>query len=491
MTQIDDRVTGDPWAGKVPPMRREPERDDAYVSPEEASEEHFEKRLKALEAELLGTEDLDNIPALEPIIADVLFRDTLARIFGASGTFKSFTTLDFAGCVGTGKLWHGRLVRQGLVIYLVAEGIKGIRKRVRAWEQHYGIKMTGVRFLPRPVQAMDPEWLVLIELCQRLQPALVIVDTQARVTVGIEENSNTEMGRVVDRMEQLRTASGACVLLVHHTGNEGERGRGATAVKGALQTEISITRKGKSLHDITVTLGTGKQKDDEELGDVVFGLHQIQLKGEAKEDGTPVTSVVLVALDAAPQRVSSGPEPGSPEWIADQLDKAGVPLWGRDRITRKCAELGIKARKDKIEEAIRIRANRPAEPAPEPAPDLPPLFSEKAAPEGGAGSEEIPGQTCPGQIGGRSGAGALTEPAPSPRPLGRGQVGAPRPNAPSAASPLPPSWPARASTSTSAVDLSAVAPVPLGRDDHPTQPKVMTVPRPAAPEARRGRAHPT
>lgn len=414
MTQTDIPAVEDPWAGRVPPMPEHPLDTDRYTSPEEASEEHFEARLKALEAELLGTEDLDNIPALEPIIADVLFRDTLARIFGASGTFKSFTTLDFAGCVGTGMAWHGRAVNQGTVIYLVAEGIKGIRKRVRAWEQHYGRKMTGVRFLPRPVQAMDPEWMVLIELCRRLRPALIIVDTQARVTVGIEENSNTEMGRVVDRMEQLRTHSGACVLLVHHTGNEGDRGRGATAVKGALQTEIGITRKGKGLHDATVTLSTGKQKDDEELGDVVFGLHQVQLKGEAKEDGSPVTSVVLVALSGSPGSIPAEPESGSPEWIADELDKAGVPRWGRDRIARKCTELGIRARKEKIEEAIKIRASRPEKPAPEPAPDLPPLFSEEPAPDGGAVSDETPDQTCPGQVGGRSGAGELTEPAPSP-----------------------------------------------------------------------------
>lgn len=66
------------------------------------SEEHFEARLKALEAELLDSEALDSIEPLDPIIADLLFRDTLTRVYGASGTFKSFMTLDFAGCVGTG-----------------------------------------------------------------------------------------------------------------------------------------------------------------------------------------------------------------------------------------------------------------------------------------------------------------------------------------------------------------------------------------------------
>jgi hypothetical protein len=325
----------------------------------QSSEEHFEARLKSMEAELLGTEDLDSIPALEPIIEDVLFRDTIARIYGASGTFKSFMTLDMAGCVGTGTPWHGQPVQQGAVIYLVAEGVRGIRKRVRAWEQHHGRKMTGVKFLPRPVQAMDPEWLVLIELCRRLQPALVIIDTQARVTVGIEENSNTDMGRVVDRMEQLRAACGACVLLVHHTGHDSDRGRGATAVKGALQTELGVERKGKGLCDSQITLKTGKQKDDEELGDVVFGLHQVLLDGEAKEDGSPVTSIVLVPLDPAGQPQARTGYQGRVEEVAAALDAANVPSnYGRDRLRSECSRLGIKAENSLLSDVAKHRRNQ-------------------------------------------------------------------------------------------------------------------------------------
>lgn len=344
----------DPWADTVPPLPEEQPNPGG-----ETSEEHFARRLAELEAELLDTDDLDHITPLEPIIEDVLFKDTVARINGASGTFKSFMTLDFSGCVGTGTSWHGQRTWQGDVIYLVAEGIKGIRKRVRAWEQHHGRKMTGVRFLPRPVQAMDPEWLVLIELCRRKRPALIVIDTQARVTVGVEENSNTEMGKVVDRMEQLRVASGGCVLLVHHTGNEGDRGRGATAVKGALQTELSVERKGKGLCDSQVTLKTGKQKDDEELSDITFGLHQVLLAGEAKEDGTPVSSIVLVPLDPATQPQARTNYQGRIEEIASKLDAAGVSAGaGRDRLRSECSRLGIKAENGLLSDVAKHRKNQ-------------------------------------------------------------------------------------------------------------------------------------
>lgn len=308
----------------------------------------------ALIGEMLDSADLDHIPAPEPVIRDVLYLDSVARIYGESGAFKSFITLDFAGCVGTGIDWHGHPVRQGLVVYIVAEGARGVRKRVRAWEQHHGRPMTGVKFLPRPVQSRSAEWDVLIAACERLQPTFIVVDTQARVTVGVEENSATEMGVFVDKVEKLRAASGACVLLVHHAGYNGGHGRGSTSVKGAMQTELSVSRKGKGARDTIVTLSTGKQKDDEELADLQFKLRIVELAGEADEDGRPVTSVVL-----EPAR-PSGPEPGSVEDVVAKLDAMSAPVgWGRDKVRTEAAKRGIVLGRDRVvSEAIKRRRER-------------------------------------------------------------------------------------------------------------------------------------
>lgn len=258
----------------------------------------FDRAVTALLGELLDTDGLDTIPRLEPVIEGFLYRDTLARIIGPSGHMKSFVALDFAGHIGGGHDWRGCRVTQGPVIYLVAEGGAGIRKRVRAWEQYHGRKMAGVRFLPRPVQAGDAvAWSVLTEVCKRIQPVFIIFDTQARVTVGVEENSSREMGLVIDRMDNLRTVTKACVTLIHHQGLQGDHGRGSTAVKGALQTELRVTKKGKKGPDSQVIVSSDKQKDDEELDDIAFGITVVKLDGEAKEDGSPVTSVVLTPAD--------------------------------------------------------------------------------------------------------------------------------------------------------------------------------------------------
>ncbi|MEJ8643613.1 hypothetical protein WKI68_24025 [Streptomyces sp. MS1.HAVA.3] len=59
------------------------------------------------------------------------------------------------------------------------------------------------------------------------------------------------------------------------------------------------------------------------MPDLAFGIHQVILDGEAKEDGTPVTSVVLVKLDTAGESQARTSYQGRVEEIADALDRAG------------------------------------------------------------------------------------------------------------------------------------------------------------------------
>ena len=378
----------------------------------------------ALLAELLDASSLDNMPTLEPLVGDLLHLDSLARIIGPSGHMKSFVTIDLAGHVGTGKPWHGQHVRQGTVVYLVAEGARGIRKRVRAWEKHHGLKMDNVLFLPRPVQARGPEWDTWIEAMRRLAPSLIVIDTQARVSVGVEENSNTELGIVIERIEDLRRATAACVLVIHHTGHIGEHGRGASAAKGALQSELHVSKKGDNAKNIIVTMKVGKQKDDEESGDLQFGLKVITLDGEAKPDGRPVTSVVLESLDI----LDRGPAPGTAPYIAQQLDKAGVPSHhGRDRLRSECVRLGIQARNDLLAEVARIRKHGTGRNTTSHlSQDLSPASTATPVPIPGTGTDETPDQTCPGQVEDSTGQ-AVDTPVPSPLPPGEGQVGQPDP----------------------------------------------------------------
>lgn len=391
---------------------------DERLDPETtSSEEYFEAAVERLLGQLLDTDGLDSIPPLKPLVGDLLAMNTVARVVGPSGTFKSFVLLDMCGHVGIGMKWHGQYVKQGLVVYLVAEGEQGIRKRVRAWEQHRGVRMDNVRFLPRPVQAMSQEWDVLIEVLRRMQPVLVVVDTQARVTLGVEENSNTDMGRVVDRFDQLRIATGACVAVVHHTGHVGEHGRGASAVKGTLQSELMVSRKGDKIPNTILTIKSGKQKDEDQDGDFQFGLKKISLEGEYKPDGRPVTSLVLVSLDVPQDGPRPAPE-GSVEWIVEQLDKAEVPNdYGRRKLRTECQRLAFQVRDEKLQEVANIRRGRGKERFPDRFPDL----EDEAVPGAGTIDNGTAGQTGSAPVGNREEPCSPALVVPSP-PLGREPV---------------------------------------------------------------------
>jgi hypothetical protein len=244
------------WGGEAP----------APDEPGYEGENPTQARLAALRGALVDTDGLDNLPDPVPLIEGILFRDSLAWIYGKPGSGKSFVGIDWAGCVANGLPWAGvHEVSKGAVLYLVAEGTSGIRKRVRAWEKHTNLRMRGVTFLPIAVQLLHAtERRALELLVEEMRPALIVIDTQARCTVGANENDNGEMGNVVAAADKLREASGACVLLIHHSGRNGENMRGASAFDGAATSIIKVTK-----NEEYVEVHCDKQKDVEDF-DTVF-----------------------------------------------------------------------------------------------------------------------------------------------------------------------------------------------------------------------------
>lgn len=243
-----------------------------------------------LRAQLVDSAGLDAIPEPQSLIGDVLFLDSITWLIGPPGNGKTFVALDMAGCVGTGQPWQGHETTQGGVLYLVAEGLSGIRPRVRAWEGSMDEAMTGVQFLPVPVQAANPAgWQAFTQLCAQLRPSLVVVDTQARVTTGMEENSAKDMGEFVHQVEQLRHATGACVMVVHHQGRVGEHMRGSTALEGAATTIIRITKD-----DDLLCVECAKQKDA-----VPFETFKLRL---ISYDSSAIASAIF---DGTPQRIDT------------------------------------------------------------------------------------------------------------------------------------------------------------------------------------------
>jgi hypothetical protein len=178
--------------------------------------------------------------------------------------------LDMAGCVGAGIPWAGNRTAMANVLYVVAEGVRGIKRRVRAWEAQNKRTMTGVHFYPKAIQLGDRrEVRGLIAFAKRGGYEFIILDTQARCTVGLEENSASEMGVVVAALDVLKEVTGACVALVHHSGASAGRARGSTAILGALDAEFEVEADKRNM---SVRVRTRAQKDLAEARDVEVDL---------------------------------------------------------------------------------------------------------------------------------------------------------------------------------------------------------------------------
>lgn len=175
-----------------------------------------------------------------------------------------------------------------------------------------------------------------------------------------------------------------------------------------------------SVTNTRVKLDMGKQKDDEEGPVETFRLKLIELAGEVKEDGSPVTSLVL--LPVGDQGDDEEPGEGSVAQLVRQLDAANVPSgWGNRLVVKACKDLGIRAGKDKIEAAVRIRKNRTT--------DVPGESGERVGslrtPDAGEHSPVSAGQTFPGNVRGTSGNGTPDVRSPDPVPKDGGTSDAP------------------------------------------------------------------
>lgn len=286
------------------------------------------RALDSLRSKLLTFDQLRDIPRPEPLIKGVLNLDSATWLIGQPGGFKSFVALDWACHVATGRTWHERKVRKGKVLYVVAEGVRGFAKRVEAWTMRLGEKPEELLIYPGAIQASNAtEWRSLVELVKEIEPALVVLDTQARMTVGMEENSNTEMGVWVQAVDALKRAAGACILVVHHTGRSGGDARGASALDGAQDAEWKVDRKP---HKLDFTLSCDKNKDDDDTARWTFGMEKVVVGVD--EDGQDITSLVIGHERTADDRNSAVRE--------IELTKAeGETLSARQIVTRVLDEL--------------------------------------------------------------------------------------------------------------------------------------------------------
>lgn len=228
----------------------------------------------------LSLDDVESLPPPKWLVPGVLTEGSLAAIYGAPESGKSFLAVDMSMAIAGGVDWHGRQVERGGVLYIAAEGAPGLGKRFRAWKVDRCAQ--GRRF---DLHLMRDDLNLAAEkdggvrafaqaVADELGPLrLIVIDTLNQTAAGADENSAKDMGRYIASMKLLRNATGAAVVVVHHSGKDLSKGmRGSTALLGAMDTTVEVERDSDGR---SIKVAVKKQKDAEREPPMRFNMEKV------------------------------------------------------------------------------------------------------------------------------------------------------------------------------------------------------------------------
>ena len=254
--------------------------------------------------------DLVTRPKIEWAIYKLVPPNSLMVVHGQPGCGKSQFILSLLASVAHGVPFCERQTQQGLVVYVAGEGLDGFGRRVRAHHKRYGLDMTTAPIIIKEgaVQLRDEEetgrFIADIATLAQGQPIrFLVLDTLSRCFVGGEENLQSEMSKLVDACDRIRTGLGCAVVLIHHQNKTGTGGaRGSNALEGAADTVIGV-QKLEGGFEATVQ----KQKDGRDGQRFRFAMEAETIGVD--EDGNADEAVVGVFVGAVGEDSAKSLEP--------------------------------------------------------------------------------------------------------------------------------------------------------------------------------------
>jgi len=300
----------------------------------------------------LTLEQLKNRPPRTMLVKGLLGVGEMSVWIGEPKCGKSFLVTHLGLAVATGQEWCGKKVKQGPVVYIVAEGAGGFAKRIDAHRQHHGgIDEAPFFAIPTGVNLLDADADIvpLIYWVKEHGAQLVVIDTLSRTMAGGNENGPEDMGAYIANCDRIREETGAHVLIVHHKPKgKNNTPRGHSSLFGAVDALVLIEKRQ------TGNVATVEASKDEEDG-WQFGFNLKVVEVSVDEDGEPITSCVVVVSDEAPAKkekpltgdksramdalyevlITSGKIISNRHGIPDGANCVGVEAWRQEFYARK------------------------------------------------------------------------------------------------------------------------------------------------------------
>jgi hypothetical protein len=195
--------------------------------------------------------NLDQIPDPKPLVKGWLDLGTVVTVAGETGSYKTFAMLDLALAIATGGKWLDKYpIETGAmpVMYVVGEGGYGLKLRGHVWEgQNERVPESMVTFWMRPKRTMAGMnfWESLQEEAIEREAKVIFLDTLSSLAPDIDEAKDAAL--LVRRCTQLSAATGATVIIIHHSG-WGDKGRvrGGSALEFNVDTVIILAKMADS-----------------------------------------------------------------------------------------------------------------------------------------------------------------------------------------------------------------------------------------------------
>lgn len=251
-------------------LERERERPAATRTP---GEDDGEERKTRLGLQPVANLLAEQIPDTEWLLTPYLEVGTIAALVAPPNIGK--TLLAF---------WLATQVKGRVAIIEEEGGKRGFRKRIERAMAAAG-NPTNIDYSFKPRISLMNQTDVRALAAELKGYALVIIDSFARVTTGIEENDTTEVGLIIAALDYIREESGSTSLSLHHTGKSkwkpGEvphlaDGRGSSALAAGLDTVLALA-----------------PVEDVEPGVVKFELH---ITKQRDEDNQVPPRLVRIAM---------------------------------------------------------------------------------------------------------------------------------------------------------------------------------------------------
>ena len=290
--------------------------------PVDAESSEAESKGQGFALDLLSFKGLETIRDLEWVIEGWIPKGGLTLIYGPPKSGKSFIVMALVLALDHGECWLGhRVVGRCRSLYVALEGRSGLKIRSEAWHEHFGHDVEAGQSLIQTGRVNLAEYEhtdAIIDAVTEHGIELVIIDTLAKATSGMDENSAKDMGRIIDQTRRIQEETGATVILVHHTGHgDTHRERGSSSLAGAVDSSILVKNRKMSAPLV---------KDGSTPEPVYFKL---------KPAGQSVVALPIT------NRAPDGDDDANEEGLQDDLEKIRNVLEDKGRPMSKNAICGL------------------------------------------------------------------------------------------------------------------------------------------------------